>query len=176
MAVPARPESNYSLVTNSFLLYGASPGNPRPHGHRTLPHRTLPHRTLPHRTQPHRTLPHRTLPTGHCPTGRCPQDTAPQDATPQDNVGWIVLHSCLVNMGKEHSKAIRDRIVEGHKAGKGSKTLSKELGLPVSTIGSIIRKWKAYGTTVNHPRPGQPFKASSRAEARLVRTVKADQG
>ncbi|KAI4899398.1 hypothetical protein NFI96_017008 [Prochilodus magdalenae] len=85
-------------------------------------------------------------------------------------------HSCLVNMGKtkEHSKAIRDKIVEGHKAGKGYKTLSKELGLPVSTIGSIIRKWKAYGTTVNHPRPGQPFKVSSRAEAKLVRTVKAD--
>ncbi|KAI4871592.1 hypothetical protein NFI96_004104 [Prochilodus magdalenae] len=82
----------------------------------------------------------------------------------------------MVNMGKtkEHSKAIRDKIVEGHKAGKGYKTLSKELGLPVSTIGSIIRKWKAYGTTVNHPRPGQPFKVSSRAEARLVRTVKAD--
>ncbi|KAI4877246.1 hypothetical protein NFI96_014302 [Prochilodus magdalenae] len=75
---------------------------------------------------------------------------------------------------KEHSKAIRDKIVEGHKAGKAYKTLSKELGLPVSTIGSIIRKWKAYGTTVNHPRPGQPFKVSSRAEARLVRTVKAD--
>ncbi|KAI4888766.1 hypothetical protein NFI96_007999, partial [Prochilodus magdalenae] len=80
----------------------------------------------------------------------------------------------MVNMGKtkEHSKAIRDRIVEGHKAGKGYKTLPKELGLPVSTIGSIIRKWKAYGASVN--RPGQPFKVSSRAEARLVRTVKAD--
>ncbi|KAI4892864.1 hypothetical protein NFI96_000757 [Prochilodus magdalenae] len=82
----------------------------------------------------------------------------------------------MVNMGKtkEHSKAIRDKIVEGHKAGRGYKTLSKELGLHVSTIGSIIRKWKAYGTTVNHPRPGQPFKVSSRAEARLVRMVKAD--
>ncbi|KAI4886199.1 hypothetical protein NFI96_013464 [Prochilodus magdalenae] len=71
-------------------------------------------------------------------------------------------------------RRIRDKIVEGHKAGKGYENLSKELGLPVSTIGSISRKWKAYGTTVNHPRPGQPFKVSSRAEARLVRTVKAD--
>ncbi|CAJ0960101.1 unnamed protein product [Ranitomeya imitator] len=75
---------------------------------------------------------------------------------------------------KEHSKAIRDKIVEGHKAGKGHKTLSKELGLPVSTVGSIIRKWKAYGTTVSLPRPGQPLKVSSRAEARLVRRVKAN--
>ncbi|KAK1796820.1 hypothetical protein P4O66_000912 [Electrophorus voltai] len=74
---------------------------------------------------------------------------------------------------KEHSKAIRDKIVEGHKDGKGYKTLSKELALPVSTVGSIIRKWKAYGT-VNLPQPGQPFKVSSRAEARLVRMVKAD--
>ncbi|KAI4898533.1 hypothetical protein NFI96_016276, partial [Prochilodus magdalenae] len=39
---------------------------------------------------------------------------------------------------------------------------------------SIIQKWKAYGTTVNHPRPGQPFKVSSRAGVRLVRAVKAD--
>ncbi|XP_073408414.1 farnesyl pyrophosphate synthase-like isoform X1 [Dendrobates tinctorius] len=82
----------------------------------------------------------------------------------------------MVNMGKtkEHSKAIRDKIVESHKAGKGYKTLSKELGLPVSTVGSIIRKWKAYGTTVSIPRPGQPLKVSSRAEARLVRRVKAN--
>ncbi|KAK1806550.1 hypothetical protein P4O66_004792 [Electrophorus voltai] len=79
-------------------------------------------------------------------------------------------HSYMVSMGrtKELSKAIRDKTVEGHKAGKGYKTLSKELDLPVSTVGSIIRKWKAYGTTVNLPRPGQPFKVSSRAEARLV--------
>ncbi|KAL6477311.1 hypothetical protein MHYP_G00131460 [Metynnis hypsauchen] len=75
---------------------------------------------------------------------------------------------------KEHSKAIRDKIVEGHKAGKGCKTLSKELGLLVSTVGSVIRKWKAYGTTVNLPWPGQPFKVSSCAEARIVRMVKAD--
>ncbi|KAI4872539.1 hypothetical protein NFI96_025759 [Prochilodus magdalenae] len=82
-------------------------------------------------------------------------------------------HSCMVNMGKtkEHFKTIRDKIVESHKAGRGYKTLFKELGLPVSTIGSIIRKWKAYGTTVNHPRPGQPFKVSSCAEARLVQRI-----
>ncbi|KAL6477939.1 hypothetical protein MHYP_G00137740 [Metynnis hypsauchen] len=35
---------------------------------------------------------------------------------------------------KEHSKAIRDKIVEGYKAGKGYKTLAKELGLPVSRL------------------------------------------
>uniref|UniRef100_A0AAY5EU50 Uncharacterized protein n=1 Tax=Electrophorus electricus TaxID=8005 RepID=A0AAY5EU50_ELEEL len=57
---------------------------------------------------------------------------------------------------------------------KGYKSLFKGLGLPVSTVGSIIWKWKAYGTTVNLLRPGQPFKVSCRAEARLVRTVKAD--
>uniref|UniRef100_A0A3B1J0H5 Sleeping Beauty transposase HTH domain-containing protein n=1 Tax=Astyanax mexicanus TaxID=7994 RepID=A0A3B1J0H5_ASTMX len=73
---------------------------------------------------------------------------------------------------KEHFKAIRDTIVEGHKAGKGYKTLFKLLGLPVSTIGSIIQKWKANGATVNLPQPRQPFKVFSRAEARLVRTVK----
>ncbi|KAK1785977.1 hypothetical protein P4O66_017734 [Electrophorus voltai] len=85
-------------------------------------------------------------------------------------------HSYMANMGKikKHSKAIRDKIVEGHTAGKGYKALSKELDLRVSTVGIIIRKWKDYGTTVNLPWPGQPFKVSSRAEARLVQTVKAD--
>uniref|UniRef100_A0A4W4GX68 Transposase Tc1-like domain-containing protein n=1 Tax=Electrophorus electricus TaxID=8005 RepID=A0A4W4GX68_ELEEL len=72
---------------------------------------------------------------------------------------------------KQHSKAIRDKTVEGHKA---DKTLSKDLGLLVSTVGNIIQKWNTYGTTVNLPRPGQPFKVSSRTEARLVRTIKAD--
>ncbi|XP_069825658.1 uncharacterized protein [Dendropsophus ebraccatus] len=95
---------------------------------------------------------------------------------PADPPQTCEQHSYMVNMGKtkEHSKAIRDKIVEGHKAGKGYKTLSKELGLPVSTVGSIIRKWKAYGTTVSLPRPGQPLKVSSFSEARLVRRVKAD--
>ncbi|XP_075201188.1 uncharacterized protein LOC142303576 [Anomaloglossus baeobatrachus] len=96
---------------------------------------------------------------------RCPAPPPPpQDPQPfltnEDPPQTCEQHSYLVNMGKtkEHSKAIRDQIVEGHKAGKGYKTLSKELGLPVSTVGSIIRKWKAYGTTVSLPRPGQPLK------------------
>uniref|UniRef100_A0AAY5ESA8 Sleeping Beauty transposase HTH domain-containing protein n=1 Tax=Electrophorus electricus TaxID=8005 RepID=A0AAY5ESA8_ELEEL len=69
----------------------------------------------------------------------------------------------MVSIGKtkEHSKAIRDKVVEGHKADKGYKTLSKELSLPVSNIGSIIWKWKAYGSTVNLPQPAQPFKVFS---------------
>ncbi|KAG8546632.1 hypothetical protein GDO81_030198 [Engystomops pustulosus] len=65
-------------------------------------------------------------------------------------------------------------MVAGHKAGEGYKTLPQELGLPVSSVGSIIRKWKAYGATVSLPRPGQPLKVSSRAEARLVQRVKAN--
>ncbi|KAK1802177.1 hypothetical protein P4O66_021838, partial [Electrophorus voltai] len=44
---------------------------------------------------------------------------------------------------KKHSKAIRDKIMEGHKASNGYKTLSTELGLPASTVGSMIRKWMA---------------------------------
>ncbi|KAK1802082.1 hypothetical protein P4O66_004425 [Electrophorus voltai] len=102
---------------------------------------------------------------GFAPLGEAP---APTQTSEQ--------HSYMVNMGKtkEHSKAIRDKTVEGHKAGKGYKTLSKKMGLLVFTVGSIIWKWKAYGTTVNFPWPGQPFKVSSRAEARLVQTVKAD--
>uniref|UniRef100_A0A3B1JCF4 Transposase Tc1-like domain-containing protein n=1 Tax=Astyanax mexicanus TaxID=7994 RepID=A0A3B1JCF4_ASTMX len=63
--------------------------------------------------------------------------------------------------------------MEGHKAGKGYKTLSKDLG-NTSTVGGIIRKWKAYGTTVNLLWSKQPFKISSCVEVRLVRIAKAD--
>uniref|UniRef100_A0A3B1KKU5 Uncharacterized protein n=1 Tax=Astyanax mexicanus TaxID=7994 RepID=A0A3B1KKU5_ASTMX len=70
---------------------------------------------------------------------------------------------------KEHFKAIRDNIMEGQKAGKEYKTLSKQLGLSVSTIGSIIQKWKANGTTVNLPLLVRRVKADPRTTRRALR-------
>ncbi len=43
---------------------------------------------------------------------------------------------------KELSKDVWDKIVDLHKAGMGYKTIAKQLGEKVTTVGAIIRKWK----------------------------------
>ncbi len=43
---------------------------------------------------------------------------------------------------KEMSKDVRDQIVDPHKDGMGYKTISKQIGEKVTTVGVIIRKWK----------------------------------
>ena len=57
---------------------------------------------------------------------------------------------------KELSKDIRDKIVDLHKAGMGSKKISKQLGEKLTTVGAIIRKWKKLKVTANLPRSGAP--------------------
>ncbi len=41
---------------------------------------------------------------------------------------------------KELSKDVRDKIVDLHKAGMGYKTIDKQLGEKVTTVGAIIHK------------------------------------
>ncbi len=43
---------------------------------------------------------------------------------------------------KELFKDVRDKIVDLNKAGMGYKTIAKQLGEKVTTVGAIIRKWK----------------------------------
>ena len=43
--------------------------------------------------------------------------------------------------------------------------------VPKSTVSSIIRKWKEYGTTQTLPRDGRPTKLSNWARRTLVREV-----
>ncbi len=45
---------------------------------------------------------------------------------------------------KELSKDVRDKIVYLHKVGMGYKTIAKQLGEKVTTVGAIIRKWKKH--------------------------------
>ncbi len=63
---------------------------------------------------------------------------------------------------KELSKDVRDKIVDLHKAGMGYKTIAKQLGEKVTTVGAIIRKWKKHKITVNLPWSGAPWKISPR--------------
>ncbi|CAB1438867.1 unnamed protein product [Pleuronectes platessa] len=57
---------------------------------------------------------------------------------------------------------VRDKVVEKYEAGLGYKKISRALNISLSTIKSIIRKWKEYGTTANLPRGGRPPKLKSR--------------
>ncbi len=73
---------------------------------------------------------------------------------------------------KELSKDVRDKIVYLHKAGMGYKTIAKQLGEKVTTVGAIIRKWKKHKITVNLPRTGAPCKISPRGVSMIMRTVR----
>ncbi len=61
---------------------------------------------------------------------------------------------------KELSKDTRNKIVDLHQAGKTESAIGKQLAVNKSTVGAIIRKWKAYKTTDNLPRSGAPRKIS----------------
>ncbi len=73
---------------------------------------------------------------------------------------------------KELSKDVRDKIVDLHKAGMGYKTIAKQLGEKVTTVGAIICKWKKHKITVNLPRSGAPCKISPRGVSMIMRTVR----
>ncbi len=73
---------------------------------------------------------------------------------------------------KELSKDVRDKNVDLHKAGMGYKTITKQLGEKVTTVGAIIRKRKKHKITVNLPRTGVPCKISPRGVLVIMRTVR----
>ncbi len=73
---------------------------------------------------------------------------------------------------KELSKYFRDKIVDLHKAGMGSKTIAKQLGEKVTTVGAIICKWKKHRITVNLLWTGAPCKINDLNEAGTIVTKK----
>ena len=75
---------------------------------------------------------------------------------------------------KELSKEVRHKVVEKHCSGEGYKEISKSLIIFLSTVKSIIKKWKTYHTTHTLLRSGHPSKLSSRASRKLVRDVTAN--
>uniref|UniRef100_A0AAQ4RVN7 Transposase Tc1-like domain-containing protein n=1 Tax=Gasterosteus aculeatus aculeatus TaxID=481459 RepID=A0AAQ4RVN7_GASAC len=72
---------------------------------------------------------------------------------------------------KELSVDLRDRIVSRLRSGKGYRKISAALKVPMSTVASIIRKWKKFGTTRTLPRVGRPARLSDRGRRALVRGV-----
>ncbi len=73
---------------------------------------------------------------------------------------------------KELSKDVRDKIVDLHKTGMGYKTIAKQLGEKVTTVGAIIRKRKKHKIIVNLPRSGASCKISPRGVSMIMRTVR----
>uniref|UniRef100_A0A6I8RU66 Transposase n=1 Tax=Xenopus tropicalis TaxID=8364 RepID=A0A6I8RU66_XENTR len=72
---------------------------------------------------------------------------------------------------KEHTRQVRDKVIEKFKADLGYKKISKSLNIPRSTVQAIIQKWKEYGTTVNLPRQGRPPKLTGRTRRALIRNA-----
>ncbi|KAI4905578.1 hypothetical protein NFI96_033987, partial [Prochilodus magdalenae] len=85
----------------------------------------------------------------------------------------IVSESCLKRrektMTKEHTRQVRDTVVEKLKAGFRYKKTSQALNISRSTVQAIKLKWKEYQTTANLPRPGRPSKLSAQTRRRLIR-------
>ncbi|XP_036417725.1 uncharacterized protein LOC118801525 [Colossoma macropomum] len=72
---------------------------------------------------------------------------------------------------KEISEDLRKKVVEAHQSGKGYKLISKALGLPKTTVRSILCKWKRFGTVGNRPRSGRPPKISPGTRRDIIREV-----
>uniref|UniRef100_A0AAQ4NT52 Transposase Tc1-like domain-containing protein n=1 Tax=Gasterosteus aculeatus aculeatus TaxID=481459 RepID=A0AAQ4NT52_GASAC len=72
---------------------------------------------------------------------------------------------------KELSVDLRDRIVSRHRSGQGYRKISAALKVPMSTVASIIWKWKKFGTTRTLPRVGRQARLSDRGRRALVREV-----
>ncbi|KAG2457585.1 TCB1 transposase, partial [Polypterus senegalus] len=72
---------------------------------------------------------------------------------------------------KELSVDLRDRIVSRHKSEEGYRKFSAALKVTMSTVASIIQKWKRFETTRTLRRAGWLSKLSDRGTRALVREV-----
>jgi transposase len=71
---------------------------------------------------------------------------------------------------KELSKQVRDKVLEKYSwIAFDYKKISLILKIPRSTIKSIIKKWKEYGTTTNLPIEGRPTILTDQARSVFIR-------
>lgn len=69
------------------------------------------------------------------------------------------------------SQDIRKKIIDKHLKGKGYKTISKQLEVPVTTVAHIIQKFKTHGTVANLPGRGRKRKIDDKLKRRIVGIV-----
>jgi transposase len=67
---------------------------------------------------------------------------------------------------------VKKRDVQLNKDGQSYGQIGRLLGLPRSTVSSIIRKYITSGTTESGKRSGRPKKLSDAAERRIVRVAR----
>ena len=73
---------------------------------------------------------------------------------------------------KQLAEQVRNKVVEKYRSGLGYKKISETLNIPQSTIKSIVKKWKEYGTTANLPREGRPPKLTDQEKRAIIREAK----
>ena len=86
-------------------------------------------------------------------------------------VGRACRSTNQANKSKELSVDLWDRIVSRHRSGEGYRKMYAALKVPMSTVASIICKWKKFGTTRTLLRVGLLAKLSDQGRRTLVREV-----
>lgn len=69
---------------------------------------------------------------------------------------------------KEHSVALRERVVLLHSQGRSYRQIGAEVSVSYTTVRAIIHKYKETGTTVNKCRPGRPKVLTTRERRRII--------
>ncbi|KAI4892854.1 hypothetical protein NFI96_022929 [Prochilodus magdalenae] len=69
---------------------------------------------------------------------------------------------------KESSQDIRKRIIDKHVKGKGYKTISKQLDVPVTTGTYTIQEFKIHGTVAHLPGRGRRKKIDDKSKRRII--------
>ncbi|XP_046993821.1 uncharacterized protein LOC124605912 [Schistocerca americana] len=69
---------------------------------------------------------------------------------------------------KEHSVALRERVVLLHSQGRSYRQIGAEVSVSYTTVRAIIQKYKETGTTVNKCRPGRPKVLTTRERRHII--------
>uniref|UniRef100_A0A8B9JYE2 Transposase Tc1-like domain-containing protein n=1 Tax=Astyanax mexicanus TaxID=7994 RepID=A0A8B9JYE2_ASTMX len=75
---------------------------------------------------------------------------------------------------KELCEDIRSAIISKHKTSKGYKAISKDLGVPVSTVRNVIKKFAKHGTVKNLPGRGGKRKIDERKPRQTSKELKVN--
>ena len=77
----------------------------------------------------------------------------------------------IIEKSKEISQDLRKRIVDLHKSGSSLEAISKRLKVPLSSVQTIVRKYKHHGTTQPPYCSGRRCVLSPRDERTVLRKV-----
>ncbi|KAI3361613.1 hypothetical protein L3Q82_013752, partial [Scortum barcoo] len=74
----------------------------------------------------------------------------------------------------EHSEDLRTRIIDAQKEGKGYKKNAKQFKVPVSTVQSIVKKYKEFNTVKTLQGRGRKATVSTRLARKIQRQVRVN--